>query len=396
MNNCDVLIVGAGPAGSVAGTILARAGVRVRIVDRATFPRDKLCGDTVNPGTLARLRALHMADGIEARSLRVDGMRVTGGRGVSIEACYPSGLSGRAITRRELDALLLQQAIAAGCCFDPGVAVRGAIVAEDGRVRSVSGIIAGAGRTDARIGACVTIAADGRHSTIAFGLGLAAHPRRPRRWAIGAYFANFMPVGARLGSDPNLAPTLGEMHVRRGHYIGIAPVLGGLTNVCVVKPSGPGDVALADPAALLTKTLAADPMLRDRAAGAELIGTPVVLGPLAVDVRAEAIPGLLLAGDAAGFIDPITGDGLRFATHGAELAAAAALRALEHGWTGVHHSLAAARHRAFSAKWTFNRGLRALVASPAGVDAAAVGARIAPSMLRAVIARAGDCEPARR
>ena len=395
----DVLIVGAGPAGSVAGTILARAGLRVRILDRATFPRDKLCGDTVNPGTLARLRALHMADGIDARSLSVDGMRVTGERGVSIEGRYPRGLSGRAITRRELDWLLLQQAIAAGCQFDPGVAVRGAIVAEHGGLRSVSGVTIGAGRKHTRLDARVTIAADGRHSTLAFDLGLAAHPSRPRRWAIGAYFTNFMPPGARSGADPNPTPSVdanatprfGEMHVRRGHYIGIAPVRGGLTNVCVVKPSGPGDAALGDPAALLTRTLAADPLLRDRAASAELIGTPVVLGPLAVDVRAEAIEGLLLAGDAAGFIDPMTGDGLRFATEGAELAAAAALRALDRGWEGVHEALVAARRRAFSTKWTFNRGLRALVASPAAVEAAAVGARIAPLMLRAIIARAGDC-----
>src|SRR6185369_11326117 len=104
----DVLIVGAGPAGSVAGAILARAGARVRIVDRATFPRDKLCGDTLNPGALARLQSLGLAAGIDERSLRVDGMRVTGGRGVTIEGTYPGGLSGRAITRRELDALLLQ------------------------------------------------------------------------------------------------------------------------------------------------------------------------------------------------------------------------------------------------------------------------------------------------
>src|SRR3954470_10379833 len=103
----DVLIVGAGPAGAVAGTILARAGARVRIVDRATFPRDKLCGDTVNPGTMARLRALGLDEGIDERSLRVDGMRVTSENGVSIEGRYPDGLSGRAITRREFDWLLL-------------------------------------------------------------------------------------------------------------------------------------------------------------------------------------------------------------------------------------------------------------------------------------------------
>ena len=382
----DVLIVGAGPAGSVAGAILARAGARVRIVDRAAFPRSKLCGDTVNPGTMARLRALGLASGIDELSLRVDGMRVTGERGVAIEGRYPRGVSGRAITRSDLDWLLLQQAIAAGCQFDPGVAVRRPIVVDRAGEREVSGVIAGGQGHESAITARVTLAADGRHSTIAFGLGLARHPPHPRRWAIGAYFEGFC-----QGSDSRSAATFGEMHVRRGHYIGIAPVPGGLTNVCLVKPSGAGDAALGDPSAMLTRALTADPLLRDRAAGARLIGSPVVIGPLAVEVGHEPIDGLLLAGDAAGFIDPMTGDGLRFATHGAELAAAAALQALGQGWTGVHERLAAERRRAFGGKWRFNRALRSLVGSPRGVDAAAVGARIAPPLLRAVISHAGDC-----
>jgi flavin-dependent dehydrogenase len=392
----DVLIVGAGPAGSVAGALLARAGARVRIVDRATFPRDKLCGDTVNPGTLARLQVLDLASGIDERSLRVGGMRLTGEAGVTIEGRYPRRLSGRAITRRDLDWLLLQQAMAAGCEFEPGVAVRRASLEEQGAVRSVRGAVIGGSGRESSIAARVTIAADGRHSTIAFGLGLGMHPSRPRRWAIGAYFENFMPNGVRRGSDPHPDPRLtppafGEMHVRRTHYIGVAPVPGGLTNVCLVKPSGAGDAELADPSALLTRVLAADPLLRDRAADARLIAPPTVLGPLAVDVRDESIDGLLLAGDAAGFIDPITGDGLRFAIHGADLAAAAALRALEHGWSGVHTWLMAERRDAFGSKWKFNRGVRALVASPFALSAASLGARIAPPVLRAVIARAGDC-----
>jgi flavin-dependent dehydrogenase len=181
------------------------------------------------------------------------------------------------------------------------------------------------------------------------------------------------------------------MHVRRGHYIGVAPVPGGLTNVCLVKPSFPGDATLGNPVSLISRVLAADPLLRDRAAGARLMSAPVVLGPLAVDVRDAAIDGLLLAGDAAGFIDPMTGDGLRFAIEGGELAAAAALQALSRGWTGVHAQLTAARRRAFGGKWMFNRGLRAVVASPLGVEAAAIGARMAPPLMRAVISRAGDC-----
>src|SRR5206468_1719657 len=90
----DVVIVGAGPAGTVAAIVLARAGARVSVIERATFPRDKLCGDTVNPGTLAHLRRLGLDDGLDARALRVDGMSVTGEGGVVIDGRYPRGQSG--------------------------------------------------------------------------------------------------------------------------------------------------------------------------------------------------------------------------------------------------------------------------------------------------------------
>ncbi len=59
----DVIIAGAGPAGTIAALIAARAGARVLVVDRATFPRDKLCGDTLNPGALALLASLDLAGG---------------------------------------------------------------------------------------------------------------------------------------------------------------------------------------------------------------------------------------------------------------------------------------------------------------------------------------------
>jgi len=374
----DVLIVGAGPAGAVAATVLARAGARVRIVDRARFPRDKLCGDTVNPGTIALLRGLGMGDRVEARGLPIEGMLITGADGVTVESRYPDGLRGRAIVRRELDWSLLQQAVAAGAAFEPWTHVRSALM-DDGRV---SGVVVDAGRS---MPAHVVIAADGRHSTLAFGLGLARHPERPRRWAIGAYFEDVAGMTA-----------LGEMHVRRGGYIGVAPIPGGLSNVCLVRPwDNPDSGALRDPEALLRRELSRDPVLRERFAGARLVLPPMVLGPLAVDVHQPGIDGLLLAGDAAGFVDPMTGDGLRFAVQGAQLAAQAASRALEHGWTDVHGRLARERQRAFAPKLRFNRTLRHLVGSPAAVRAAAVVASIVPAALRAVVRHAGDCGVAR-
>jgi flavin-dependent dehydrogenase len=343
-----------------------------------------LCGDTVNPGTLALLRRLNMADRLDARGLPVSGMIVTGADGVSVETSYPGGLQGRAMVRRELDWSLLQQATAAGAEFEPCVSVRRAIVQDDA-IGSVGGVIV---NDDRPIRARVVIAADGRHSTLAFGLGLARHPEHPRRWAIGAYFEN---VEQR--------PLFGEMHVRRGGYIGVASIPGGLTNVCLVKPwaapehaTTAGETTFRDPEALLRRELARDPLLRERFSGARLVTPPVVLGPLAVDVRPHAIPGLLLAGDAAGFIDPMTGDGLRFAVRGGELAAQAARQALANGWTGVHARLAQARRREFAGKWRFNRTLRTLVSFPAAVRVGAAVALVAPAALRAVVRHAGDCD----
>jgi flavin-dependent dehydrogenase len=378
----DVLVVGAGPAGSIAAMLLARAGARVRLIDRDTFPRAKLCGDTVNPGTLALLRRLRLSAGIEERGLRIEGMLVTGEHGIAVEGRYPEGLHGRAIVRRDLDWMLLQHAVDAGAMFEPGVAARGPIVEANG-TRRVAGIVARTRHGDVRLPARVVVGADGRRSTIAFGLGLARHPQRPRRWAIGAYYRNVAGLSA-----------LGEMHIRRGRYIGVAPMPGGFANVCLVRPSQPGDRALRDPAALLASEIAGDPFLRDRFAAAERLASPVVIGPLAVDHVGHPIDGLLLAGDASGFIDPMTGDGLRFAVRGAELAGAAALEALAGGWSGVHGRLSSARRREFASKWRFNGALRALVASPGAVTTAAIGARIAPGALRVLIARAGDCDAA--
>jgi flavin-dependent dehydrogenase len=376
----DVLIVGAGPAGSVAATVLARAGARVRILDRATFPRDKLCGDTLNPGTLALLGRLRLSAAVDHLGLRLDGMLVTGVGGVAIEGPYPRVLHGRSISRRDLDCALLNEAVAAGADFEARVTVRQAIV-ERGGARLVEGVMVGVGGALRPLRARVTIAADGRRSTLAFGLGLAHHPARPRRWAIGAYLEQAGGTSAA-----------GEMHIRPGRYIGVAPVPGNIANVCLVRPSGAGDGDLRDPERTLLRELAADPLLRDRFASARLLRPPIVLGPLAVDVTGRAIDGLILAGDAAGFIDPMTGDGLRFAVRGGELAARAALRALEHGWTGIHARLAVERRQEFADKWRFNRALRALVASPLAVRAASRGARFAPGVVRALVARAGDCD----
>ena len=378
----DVLVVGAGPAGSIAATVLARAGAHVALVDRDAFPRPKLCGDTLNPASLALLHQLELSSFAESRGVRIGGMAVTGEGGIRIEARYPAELAGRSLCRSELDHSLVMAAVQAGVDFKDRVVVREPLVESSGRRQRVVGVRVAAGRRLRELRAHVTVAADGRRSTLAFGLGLLRHPARPRRWAVGAYAEN-----AEGPAD------LGEMHIRRSHYVGVAPLPGGLTNVCLVMPDHLAERSLGDPLARLTSAVASDRQLASRFARARF-APPVVLGPLAVETIAPPPDGLLLAGDAAGFVDPMTGDGLRFAIRGGILAADAAVDALVNGWPGVVARWQAARDREFRAKVRFNRALRWLVSSPLGVRVAETAVRVAPGSLEALILHASDCHVA--
>jgi flavin-dependent dehydrogenase len=375
----DVLVSGAGPAGTIAAIVLARAGVRVRVVDRARFPRDKLCGDTVNPGAMAILTRLGLAH-VTVGSLPVRGMVVTEGSGVRCVGRYPPGVEGRALRRCALDGALVAAARREGVEIDEGVLVLGPEW-RDGRVAGLR--VRGASGREHCLPARVVIAADGAASRLARELRLSNHARRPRRWAVGAYFSDVAPGSGEIVDD-----SVGEMHIRRDTYIGIASTPGGLTNVCVVT----GDRArLRDPSAIIGTTLQSDSMLRERFARAHMLSRPVCLGPLAVDNANSSAPGLLLAGDAAGFIDPMTGDGLRFAFRGAELAAQTAVRLLQHDDAGSDRDwLNRARRREFAFKWRFNRALRSLVSSPMAMRAAAAGATMAPSILERIVRVAGD------
>jgi flavin-dependent dehydrogenase len=412
----DVIVVGAGPAGSVAALRLARAGLRVRLLDRAAFPRDKLCGDTLNPGSLAILDriaaggpkgaplremdvdrtgghfgppvsltqrregpAVSLGDRVRARALRTTGMTVTGPGRASVSADYPDGLVGAALSRRDLDRLLVEAAVDAGVRFEPGVRAVEPLLAADGT--RVTGVRVTCGGATHALHSRMVIAADGRGSRLASKLGLARFAAWPRRWAFGAYFGGVEEVTSR-----------GEMHIRCDGYVGVAPLPGDVTNICVVRAgAGPH----APPERIISDAIAADPLLRRRCDTASRVTDVLVLGPLAVESRNAGCPGLLLAGDAGGFVDPMTGDGMRFALRGGELAADAALRELD---TGVpsFEALGADRAREFAGKWRVNRAIRSLVDSPRALAAAALIARHWATPVEYLIGVAGDVALARR
>ena len=265
----DVLVVGAGPAGSIAAWRLARAGVRVMLVDRDRFPRHKLCGDTLNPGAVALLASLPLADSPVDSALALSGMLVTGPH-ARVEARYGGDVVGRAIERRVLDQWLLSQAIAAGAEFEDGITVRSAVVDSSKAGTEVCGarvMVRDGTKREISVAARMTLAADGRSSVVARSLGLAAHPPAPRRWAFGTY------VSGVAGTTD-----LGEMHIRGGKYIGVAPIADDLCNVCVVTGPHPSGRTPLD---VVRKQLEADPHLRDRFARARFESRVSVLGPLA-------------------------------------------------------------------------------------------------------------------
>ena len=377
----DALVIGGGPAGSAAALTLARAGARVRLIDRAAFPRNKLCGDTLNPGALSIVDRLGVGDDVRACALPIAGMTVTG-PGAEVSADYPDGLRGMSLTRRCLDQLLLNAAADAGVCVETGLGVSEPVV-EDDRIVGVR--LACRGREVLR--APLVIAADGRGSRLAARVNLSSYASTPRRWAFGAYFSNVSRMTAR-----------GEMHIRRGAYIGVAPLPGGLTNVSVVldglQAMDAGQYGKTDQQSLVRRAVNADAVLRDRFAAATQVSPVTVLGPLAVNARGAGRPGLLLAGDAAGFVDPMTGDGLRFALRGGELAAHAALDELASG-RPAYARLALLRQREFSTKWRLNRALRLMVGSPGAVGLASLVSNWWSGPVEYLIQLAGDVGLAR-
>jgi flavin-dependent dehydrogenase len=380
----EAVVVGAGPAGSVAALVLARAGVRVRLLDRASFPRPKLCGDTLNPGALSILDGLDRAGAplgaaVRAAAVPMAGMIVTGPRGARVVADYPSRLTGAALPRHTLDHLLLEAAMSAGAEFEERACVVAPGLSASGRVAGVRLKIGNATR---ELPAAITVAADGRGSRLGAALGLSRFSPRVRRWAFGAYFSDVEGLTAH-----------GEMHLRAHEYIGVAPTPGGAANVCVVRDHA--RAAESRPAArVVHDAVASEPTLRDRFARARQVTGVTTLGPLAIDCRAAGMPGLLLAGDAAGFVDPMTGDGLRFALRGGILAAEAALQELATGLPAFE-ALHAARRREFRGKWRVNRALRRLAASPGGLTLAAVLAGAWQGPVRMLVGVAGDVALAR-
>ncbi len=313
----EVLIVGAGPAGTALAWRLARRGVRVLIVDARAFPRSKPCGDAVSPGATPLMREMGLEPRLVRRASRLDGWRIRSPGGTWFEGRFSRSVTGSppwgfAIARRDLDALLLEAACAAGAEFLERRRVYG-LVELGGRVAGV--IARGPDGSAETLFASFVVGADGLRSRVARLLGGVRRGRRRRLALVG-----------RLGGVPDGQP-LGELRLSADGVLGWAPIGPGRCNLTLVVDARHAPAIRPDPAGFF--------LARIRAYGAEarvggggLEGPPEATGPFELQPRRRSRSGALLVGDAAGYFDPFTGQGIYRALAGARLAAPAVEEAL--------------------------------------------------------------------
>jgi flavin-dependent dehydrogenase len=304
----DVVIAGASVAGAATAIHLARRGASVVVLDRARFPRPKVCGEGLFPEGVAALDELGVRSKVEALSARVERLRfefqgIACSGAVSVKGCHALG-----VRREALDAALLEAASAAGAEVATGCRVTGLLDGEFG----FGGVAAGSLSFEAR----AVVAADGLGSGLRVRAGLNAPPGRRRRYGVSAHMALDVPTGDTI-----------SVHFRPTHEVYITPVGEREVNVAVLLG--------ADEAARLGGRL--EPAFRDyistlpSLATAALLSSPRVAGPFPTRAAALTRANLLLAGDAAGFHDAISGVGMSLALRAARPAADAVLAYLESG-----------------------------------------------------------------
>ncbi|HWN19225.1 MAG TPA: NAD(P)/FAD-dependent oxidoreductase [Gemmatimonadales bacterium] len=386
----DVLVAGAGPAGSATATLLARSGLSVLVVDRAAFPRDKACSEYMSPEAVRILARLGVLEKLEkAGGFPLEGMKVTGPLGAtahgkfSLAGYHPFRPTGLSISRRTLDHELLAAARAAGAAVMERARVE-ELLYEQGGVAGVVVRDQAGGRQALR--ARLTVGADGLRSVVARRLGRRRHGTS-RRMAFVAHVARVADMGPSA-----------ELHFREHGYLGLNQIGQGQTNVALVVPSERAAHARGGVQRFFHDTLAEFPGVRERVEAGEVVRPVLATGPFAVRSARVIAPGALLVGDAADFFDPATGDGIYCALRGAELAADTAVAALSLPGPVTLDRLAEYRHRRrrlFTGKWMFERMIDSALRFPRLFDRGISRLGSHEEMAHTVIGLAGGFVPLR-
>jgi geranylgeranyl reductase family protein len=316
MPSADVIVVGAGPAGTAAAVTLAEAGREVVVVDKARFPRDKICGDGLTTGALRLLERLGLEPGAVPSWQTVDDVVVRGPSGHEVTFPLPRGRGTYAAVarRHDLDAALVERARSAGAKVLDGHACTGVSARPDDVTATVDGV----GDVDARY----VVAADGMWSPVRRHLGLATPGYRGEWHAFRQYFTDVGPRAARdlvVWFEPDLLPG----------YAWSFPLPDGRANVGFGIQRG-GRVARVQQMAALWPDILERPHVRDVLGPHARPESPHRAWPIPARIDRATLTGprTLFVGDAATATDPLTGEGIGQALFTGILAAEAVL---DHG-----------------------------------------------------------------
>ncbi len=386
----DVIVVGAGPAGAATAVLLAERGLAVLVLDRALLPRPKICGEYLSPEAARVLDRLGVLKAVDAAgAVPLAGMRITAPDGTVVTGTYgpvgpwrPYRSHAMAVSRAALDGALVDRLRALPVDFRERMRVRD-VLREADRVVGVEAVDAAG--THHAFRAPLVVGADGRASVIAQRLGC-RQAHRLRRMAVVTYVEGVDGCADR-----------GEIFVDPPDYAILNPLGHGRVNLSVVVPlahAAPWSDRLETFLVARVKQL---PHLARRLAGATRVAPVQALGPLAHEVRPPREGGVLLVGDAAGFYDPLTGEGVFSALRGAELAAEAAASTIRAGDCSAA-ALAGhtqARHTAFAAKARATRALGFVVRRRRLANLTARVLLRRPALLDLIMGVVGDYVPPR-
>ena len=328
-DEADVIVVGAGPGGSTTAYHLARHGLRVLLLEKTEFPREKVCGDGLTPRAVKQLVKLGIDTSPEAGWLRNKGLRVIGG-GVRLELDWPELASfpdyGLVRTRLDFDDILAKQAVKAGAVLHTKANVTGPVL--DGAGRAV-GVIAEVDGEEKAFHAPLTIAADGVSGRFPLAMGLAKREDRPIGVAVRRYYHS------PLRHDDDYLESWLELRSKEAGdkllpgYGWIFGMGDGRVNVGLGVLNSSAAFGKTNYRRLLVDWLGSTPpdwgMADEANADGPILGAAL---PMGFNRVPHYTRGVLLVGDSGGMVNPFNGEGIAYAMESGELAAEVAVQAL--------------------------------------------------------------------